>query len=93
VRLAAGSRVGAIVGTEAYVPCQHHQALGRVADGIDVVGWAEDGTIEAVELPGHSFVLGVQWHPEQGHPEQNRADDRLFAALVTAASTVSRCPR
>lgn len=81
VRLDARSRVGAIVGTEVQVQCAHHQALGRVADDLTVVGWAEDGTVEAVELAGHGFVLGVQWHPEQDH-----TDDRLFAALVTAAS-------
>jgi putative glutamine amidotransferase len=49
------------------------------------VAWEEDGTIEAVEagpseLGGFSgFVLGVQWHPEQG------SDLRLFSALVSAA--------
>ncbi|MGH3914029.1 MAG: gamma-glutamyl-gamma-aminobutyrate hydrolase family protein [Pseudonocardiaceae bacterium] len=80
VRLAAESRVGQILGTDVKVTCSHHQALGRVADGLDVVGWAEDGTVEAVERPGHSFMLGVQWHPEQ-----DSADDRLFTALVTAA--------
>ena len=25
----------------------------------------DDGVIEAVELPGARFVLGVQWHPEE----------------------------
>jgi hypothetical protein len=50
------------------------------------VAWEEDGTIEAVEagpseLDGLSgFVLGVQWHPEQG------SDPRLFTALVRAAT-------
>lgn len=77
VRLTAGSRVAMILGTDAQVLCQHHQALGRVAEDLDVVGWAQDGTVEAVELPGRTFVLGVQWHPEQ-----DPADDRLFAALV-----------
>jgi putative glutamine amidotransferase len=63
------------------VLCQHHQALGWVAEDLDVVGWAPDGTVEAVELPGRTFVLGVQWHPEQ-----DPADDRLFAALVAACA-------
>jgi gamma-glutamyl-gamma-aminobutyrate hydrolase PuuD len=81
VRLAAESRVGMILGTDAQVLCQHHQALGRVAHDLDVVGWAQDGTVEAVELPGRTFVLGVQWHPEQ-----DPADDRLFAALVAACA-------
>ena len=39
------------------------------------------GVVEGVELPGRSFVLGVQWHPEEG------TDERLFEALVTAAAT------
>lgn len=90
VRLAAESRIGTILGTDAHVRCQHHQALGRVADDLDVVGWAEDGTAEAVELRGRNFVLGVQWHPEQGHPEQDHTDDRLFAALVAAARVCVR---
>ena len=35
--------------------------------------------VEAVELPGRRFCLGVQWHPEAG------VDHRLFAAHVAAA--------
>jgi gamma-glutamyl-gamma-aminobutyrate hydrolase PuuD len=89
VRLAEGSTVAAILGEEATVPCYHHQAIGELADGLRAVGWADDGTIEAVEAveavetPGDDcgFVLAVQWHPEE------RLDDlRLFAALVTAAA-------
>jgi putative glutamine amidotransferase len=81
VHLAAESRVAMILGTRAQVLCHHHQALGRVAQDLDVVGWAQDGTVEAVELPGRTFVLGVQWHPEQ-----DPADDRLFAAFIAACA-------
>ncbi|MGB6162892.1 MAG: gamma-glutamyl-gamma-aminobutyrate hydrolase family protein [Pseudonocardiaceae bacterium] len=59
----------------------HHQALGQVAEDLDVVGWARDGTVEAVELPGRTFVVGVQWYSEE-----DPADDRLFAALVAACA-------
>ena len=83
VELEPGSRVGAAVGPAVSVLCHHHQALDRVADGLVVTGRAEDGTVEAVELDGHPFVVGVQWHPEQ-----DATDVRLFTALVTAASTV-----
>ncbi|WP_245820146.1 gamma-glutamyl-gamma-aminobutyrate hydrolase family protein, partial [Amycolatopsis azurea] len=65
---------------ETKVPCYHHQAIDRLGDGLVATGWAADGTIEAAELPGDAFVLGVQWHPEQ-----NPDDIRLFEALVTAA--------
>jgi putative glutamine amidotransferase len=41
----------------------HHQAVGRVADGLVVTAVAEDGTIEALEDPDR-WVASVQWHPE-----------------------------
>jgi putative glutamine amidotransferase len=37
--------------------------------------------VEAVEVAGQEFAIGVQWHPED-----NPADDRLFIALVQAAN-------
>ncbi len=80
VNLAEGSRTASILGTEAKVPCYHHQAIDKLGDGLVPVGWAADGTIEAAELPGDDFVLGIQWHPEQ-----NPEDTRLFEALVRAA--------
>ena len=29
------------------------------------IGYSEDGILEAIELPGDVFCLGVQWHPEK----------------------------
>ena len=52
-----------------------------IAPGLRVAGVADDGTVEAVEMPERRFVLGVQWHPEQ-----DGADLRLFEALVAAAA-------
>ncbi|WP_106179838.1 gamma-glutamyl-gamma-aminobutyrate hydrolase family protein [Prauserella shujinwangii] len=79
VTLAEGSRAARILGPEAACQCYHHQAVERLGAGLRAVGWARDGTVEAVELPGEHFVLGVQWHPEQ-----DLQDVRLFAALVEA---------
>jgi putative glutamine amidotransferase len=68
------------------VPTHHHQAVDLLGHGLRAVAWEEDGTIEAVEAgPSElgglgGFVLGVQWHPEQGD------DVRLFGALVSAAT-------
>jgi putative glutamine amidotransferase len=61
----------------------HHQAVDRLGSGLDAVGWADDGVIEAVEAPGDPFTVGVQWHAEclTGRPEQAR----LFSGLVDAA--------
>lgn len=42
----------------------HHQVLKKLGHGLAAIGHTADGAVEAVSLPGHSFVLGVQWHPE-----------------------------
>lgn len=85
VQVRAGSRIAGLIGTGVKVQCHHHQAIARLADGLEAVAHADDGTIEAVEMPGASFVIGVQWHPEQDH----QADPRLFRALVSAAKGTS----
>lgn len=74
-----GSLIGGALGAGVTGRCHHHQAIARLADGLTITGRAQDGTIEAVELAGHPFVVGVQWHPEQDDP-------RIFAALVAAAA-------
>jgi putative glutamine amidotransferase len=70
---------------EVEVNSMHHQAIGRLGEGLQEVAWAPDGIVEGVELPGEvRFVLGVQWHPEElvGHDQAAR---NLFAAIVDAA--------
>lgn len=42
----------------------HHQAVKAVAPGFAATARTEDGIIEAIESSSHSFVVGVQWHPE-----------------------------
>ncbi|MBL8062385.1 MAG: gamma-glutamyl-gamma-aminobutyrate hydrolase family protein [Anaerolineales bacterium] len=59
------SRMAEIFGeTLLHVNSLHHQGLKDVASDLKVVGHAPDGVIEAVELPGHPYGIGVQWHPE-----------------------------
>jgi putative glutamine amidotransferase len=79
VTLADGSKAAGILGPETKTLCYHHQAIDRLGDGLDPVGWSADGTIEAAEAPGEDFLLGVQWHPEQ-----DTDDVRLFRALAEA---------
>ncbi|MFD4950336.1 gamma-glutamyl-gamma-aminobutyrate hydrolase family protein [Streptomyces sp. NPDC058451] len=76
----AGTRYAAVVAEETYVPTYHHQAVDRLGEGLRASAHATDGTVEAVELPGNRFALGVQWHPEMGE------DVRVMTALVRAAS-------
>ena len=79
VAVEPGSRLGGLIGTAARVESHHHQGLGRVGEGLEVVAYAEDGTAEAVEDGDGRFTVGVLWHPEEGE------DLRLFEALVEEA--------
>ncbi len=73
------STLAGILGTGAIVvPTHHHQGIGTLAQALTATAWAEDGTIEAVEMDA-PFALGVQWHPEAGD------DLALFDALIDAA--------
>lgn len=42
----------------------HHQAIHKVGENLKVVGLSTDDIIEALEYKGETFVVGVQWHPE-----------------------------
>ena len=80
VRTVSGTKVAALLGESADVPCYHHQAIDTVGDGLVVSAWDGDGVVEAVELPGDAFAVAVQWHPEK-----SLDDLRLFTGLVGAA--------
>ena len=81
VRTVPGSRLASVLGEEAAASCYHHQAIAKLAPDLVASGHAEDGIVEALELPGDRFVLAVQWHPEE-----TLDDVRLFHALVEAAA-------
>ncbi len=69
--------------TRFQVNSRHHQAIKTPGAGLKVIAHAPDGLIEAVELPGRRFVLGVQWHPESlgdRYPEAQA----LFSAFAEA---------
>ncbi|WP_149180513.1 gamma-glutamyl-gamma-aminobutyrate hydrolase family protein [Streptomyces sp. TRM49041] len=76
------TRYGSLVPEAVQVPTHHHQAVDRLGTALLPSAYAEDGTVEAVELPEErGWVLGVQWHPEMGE------DARVMAGLVRAASS------
>ena len=50
----------------AAVNSSHHQALERLADGIEVEAWSVgDGIVEQARLRPHPYAMGVQYHPER----------------------------
>ena len=65
------------------VNSRHHQSVKQAAPDFVVSAKSPDGVIEAIEKPGASFCLGVQWHPENFW--QTGEFRELFDGLVDAA--------
>jgi putative glutamine amidotransferase len=78
LRTVPGSLADRVLGRERTVNSHHHQGAATTGT-LRATGFADDGTIEAVEDEDATFVLGVQWHPELD------GESGLFAALVAAA--------
>jgi putative glutamine amidotransferase len=80
VRLDPASRIGALLGVHAAVATYHHQGVDRLGADLAATGWADDGTVEALERAGDAWVVGVQWHPEV------HDGAALFAGYVAACA-------
>ena len=83
VRVERASLLGSVLGVDRIeVNSYHHQAARKLGRGLRAVAHADDGVIEAIELSGPDFVVGVQWHAECMEGDPHAA---LFAAFVAAA--------
>lgn len=82
--LLPGTRVREIFGRERLtVRSGHHQAIDRVGDGLRVTAVADDGIVEGTERVDNTWIVGVQWHPED---DDGSEQDRLtfFSAFLKA---------
>ncbi len=79
VSFADGSLTHRLYGSTADVNSLHHQAIDRLAPAVRATGWADDGVVEAIEVPDRP-VVGVQWHPEF-----HSGGDPILTWLVEAA--------
>ncbi|TMR98545.1 gamma-glutamyl-gamma-aminobutyrate hydrolase family protein [Nonomuraea basaltis] len=79
IQVSVSSKLGKAIGDHIEVVAPHHQSVRRLGGGLLAVAWADDQIVEGIELQGHRFGVGVQWHPERGD------DNRLFDAFMEAA--------
>jgi putative glutamine amidotransferase len=78
------TRLESLVGTgDLPVNSFHHQGIESLGASLQATAYAPDGLIEAVEIPGHPFGLGVQWHPEWMTRQKLMLE--LFRGFVRAA--------
>jgi len=84
ISLAAGSRLRALVGApHLMVNSFHREAVATLGGNVTASAHAPDGVIEAIEISGGSFALGVQWHQELFAGEDH-GGNAIFRGLVDA---------
>jgi putative glutamine amidotransferase len=92
VTLEPGSRLAAVTKSGPLAAASHHhQGIARLGDGLAATGRTEDGLVEAVERivpnqqdPKATWMVGVQWHPEET-ADHDPAQQSLFDALSLLA--------
>jgi putative glutamine amidotransferase len=62
----------------------HHQGVRDIAPDLTVTAVAPDGLVEGLEVEGHPFAIGVQWHPEN-LIQNDPAMLALFESLIIAS--------
>lgn len=68
---------------EVWVNSFHHQGIRNIAPGLKASAFSKDGLVEGLEIPGHPFAVGVQWHPEELTDDERMLN--LFRGLVNAS--------
>jgi putative glutamine amidotransferase len=86
IRIHEGTRLREILRLATVeVNTTHHQAVKQPGKHLIVNATAEDGLIEGIESADHSFVMGLQWHPEV-LARRFAHQRRIFAAFVRACA-------
>ena len=82
VQAVPGSVVHSLYGNSFVVNSSHHQAIGKLGEGLTVTMTAENPKV--IEGIAHETlpVLAVQWHPERMCFERERSDTVNGAALI-----------
>jgi putative glutamine amidotransferase len=85
-RLASVTKSGSLAAAS-----HHHQGVDRVGEWLEVTGRSSDGLVEAIERivpdrenPQATWMIGVQWHPEET-AAADPVQQSLFDALATEA--------
>ena len=91
IYLAPGAKASAVIGSAGFfrVNTDHRKGLyeaQRAANLMSTAYSVEDGVIEGLESPNHSWVIGLQCKPER-QTEVPRSFENLFLALVERAHT------
>ncbi|MFZ5352224.1 MAG: gamma-glutamyl-gamma-aminobutyrate hydrolase family protein [Bacillota bacterium] len=85
VDISVPSKLNDILGVNRLgVNSYHHQAVRILAEGFAPTAYSEDGLLEAYEVVGSRFLIGVQWHPEMMFMQCSE-QRKIFDAFVKEA--------
>ncbi|MFW6280762.1 MAG: gamma-glutamyl-gamma-aminobutyrate hydrolase family protein [Halanaerobium sp.] len=86
VNILKGSRLNKILGANHLNVNFHHQAIKDIAENLNIAARSECGIIEALENKADTFLIGVQWHPEDLIKNYS-CFNNLFAELIKTATS------
>lgn len=65
------------------VNSMHHQGIKKLGRNLAALARSKDGLVESINLLGHPYCLGVQWHPEELLVDVRTKD--LFRSFIQAS--------
>ena len=84
VELVSGRKLAMVLHTKRLpTNSMHHQGIKDIAPGFQAAAFGEDGLVEAIESLRHTFMIGVQWHPEYFSGEKSMGN--LFDTFILEA--------
>ncbi|MEI3604121.1 gamma-glutamyl-gamma-aminobutyrate hydrolase family protein [Pseudogracilibacillus sp. SE30717A] len=88
IHVAENSLLSRLVGKDKIkVNSRHHQANDKLGSALTVSGTASDGVIEAIEGDSETFVLGLQWHPENLINKGDESSKNIYAGFIQACKS------
>ena len=83
ITIFSSSKLKKIFGNQTLiVNSRHHQAVDKIGSGLAIAAQSHDQVTEAIESSNHTFVFGVQWHPEE--LPKKKETQLLFKSFVNA---------
>lgn len=84
VKIDEDSKLFKIIGESHFMVNSFHLRQTKAESEYKVVGYSDDGIIEAIEYPGDNFNIGVQWHPEISY-EFDENSRKIIDAFIEVA--------
>lgn len=83
VKISKDSKLYSILEKEEFMVNSRHRCNVIKTNKFDVVGFSDDGIIEAIERKDKNFAIGVQWHPEMIFDESEESR-KLFKSFINS---------